>query len=41
MKRDERSVSRFSSGCGHGEDYHEYSDGTVTTKQRKVKLYLS
>ena len=39
MKRDERSASRFSSGCGHDKDCHEYSDGTVTRK--KVKLYLS
>ena len=41
MKRDERTASRFNSGCVHGEDYHEYRDGTVTTKQKKVKLYLS
>ena len=39
MKRDEKGASRFNSGCSHGEDYHEYSDGAVTTK--KVKLYLS
>ena len=39
MKRDERSASRFSSGCGHGEDCHEYSDGAVAMK--KVKLHLS
>ena len=39
MKRDERNASRFSSGCGHDEDCHEYNDGTVTRK--KVKLYLS
>jgi len=39
MKRDEKGASRFNSGCGHGEDYHEYTDGAVTTK--KVKLYLS
>ena len=31
MKRHERSAARFSSGCGHGEDCHEYSDGTVKT----------
>ena len=41
MKCDERSVSRFSFGCGHGEDYHEYSDSTVITKKKNVKLYLS
>ena len=34
MKRDVRNASRFSSECSHGEDYHEYSDGTVTTKCR-------
>ena len=31
MKRDVTDASRFSPGCGHGEDFHEYSDGTVTT----------
>ena len=41
MKRDERRASRFSSGCVHGEDYPEYRDGTLTTKQKKVKLYLA
>ena len=39
MKRDEKNASRFSSGCSYGEDCHEYSDDTATTK--KVKLYLS
>ena len=41
MKREEKSASRFSSGCGHGEDCHEYSDGTAATKKKNVKLYLS
>ena len=41
MKRDERDPSHFCSGCGHGEDDHEYSDGTVTTKKKNVTLYLS
>ena len=41
MKRDDRGASRFSSGCSHGEDCHEYNDGTVTTKKKNVKLYLS
>ena len=36
MKRDERDASRFSSGCGHGEDFREYSDGTITTKEREA-----
>ena len=36
MKRDERDASRFSSGCAHGEDCHEYSGGTVTMKKRKT-----
>ena len=41
MKRDGRNASRFTSGCSHGEDCHEYIDGTVTAKKKKVKLYLS
>ena len=36
MKRDERDASRFRSGCGHGEDCHEYSGGTVTTNKRET-----
>jgi len=34
MKRDERSTSRFGSGCRHGEDYHEFSDGAVTANKK-------
>ena len=41
MKRGRRGASRFASGCGHGEDYHEYIDGTVTAKKKRVTLYLS
>ena len=33
MKRNVRDASRFNSACSHGEDCHEYSDGTVITKK--------
>ena len=36
MKCDRRNASRFTSGCGHGEDCHEYIDGTATTKNEKI-----